>query len=265
MFTLRAWLAVGLVLGTGGTTGYGHELKVLASHLVVQPGERTTVYLSWGHTLPVDDLVDAQVVERYEVVAPSGSATALQKENLSLQANVVELKEQGLHQVVAARKPGVITFVTDPAGNRLLKRGPKTGITEGTIDYALRSQQFAKALIVTGPATTTAPRPLGLPLEIVPLDGPAQWRAGGLLRFRVLLHGKPVAEESLVATYIGFRPANAWCYATATDREGTATVRTGRAGTWVLRAGVRRPATGSVREQYDYESYTATLALEVQP
>lgn len=266
MTTTRLLLSVGTLLTLTLSHSFGHDLKVLASHLIVpKPGENTTVYLSWGHTLPVDDLVDAQTLERYDLLSPGGASTPLKKADISLQANVVEMKEEGIAQVVVSRKPAVFTFVEDKEGNRLMKRGRKSATTEGKIDYALRSQQFAKALIVTGKAKGPSVKPVGLDLEIVPLAEPADWRAGGDLRFQVLFQGKPLSQEQVLATYVGFRPDNAWCFATTTDQVGVATVRISQAGTWVLRVQVRKPTTGSTREEYDYESYTATLALEVQP
>ncbi len=257
---------VSFFLFAGAASLSAHELKALASHLLVtKAGEKTTVYLSWGHTLPVDELVDAESVERYELLLPAGKATPLQAAGRSLQTNVVELAEEGVAQVVVGRKPAVLTYVVDAEGNRVLKRGPKSAVTAGKIDYGMRSQQFAKALIVTGPPKGEAVRPVGQALEIVPADGPAQWRAGGELRFLVLLHGKPAASEQVLATYVGHRPDHAWPLAATTDRKGVATVRPDRAGTWVFKAQVRKPADGSVREQYDYEAYTATLALEIRP
>jgi hypothetical protein len=49
-----------------------HEIKALASQLVVEkPGAKTTIYLSWGHRLPVDDLIDAATLERYDLLTPN--------------------------------------------------------------------------------------------------------------------------------------------------------------------------------------------------
>jgi uncharacterized GH25 family protein len=266
MFKPRFLFALAALALTAAPLVEAHELKVLASHLFLpKSGERTTIYLSWGHVLPVDELVDAGTLDRYELLAPGGSATTLKTADLSLQTNVIEIKDEGAHQVLVARKPAVFTFVEDKDNNRLMKRGPKTAVKEGAIDYAFRSQQFAKALIVAGPAKVELIKPAGLALEIAPLDVPAEWRSGGTLRFQVLFQGKPVPEESLVATYVGFKPDNAWCFATSTNREGIASVRASQAGTWVLRVNVRKPAANAVRDQYDVEWYTSTLALEIRP
>lgn len=249
-----------------GSTVAAHEIKVLASQLhVAKPGGKTTIYLSWGHRLPVDELIDPASLERYDLIAPDGTATPLKKEGISLQTNVVELKDAGVYQVLVARKPATFTIVRDEDGNRQMKRGPKTTAKGGTIDYAMHSRQFAKALLVAGPATREPVKPVGAGLEIVPLDGPGDWKAGTAVRFRVLLDGKPVPATELLARYVGFKPEEAWCYATSTDRDGVATVHPSQGGTWVLKVNLKKLTDGPIREQYDYESYTATLALEVSP
>jgi uncharacterized GH25 family protein len=266
MFKSRVLLAAGVFLAITGTKTQAHEIKALASNLAVQePGGKTTIYLSWGHRLPIDDLIDADSIERYDLLAPDGKTTALKKADVSLQTNVVELKDAGVHQVLIARKAGIYTFVFDDEGGRVLKRGPKTSIKQGRIDYASRSIQSAKALIVVGPPSKGPVKPAGLPIEIVPLDGPAKWESGTTLRFQVLLDGKPLSAADLTARYIGFKPDNAWCYATTTNREGVAEVRPTQAGTWVLKVNTKRLTSGSIREQYDFESFTTTLTLEIRP
>jgi uncharacterized GH25 family protein len=243
-----------------------HEIKALASQLTLEKaGEKTTIYLSWGHRLPVDDLIDGDSLTRYDLVAPGGAVKALNKADLSLQTNVVELKDEGIHQVIVSKKPAVFTIVTDTEGEPQFKRGPKSQIKEGAIDHAFRREQFAKALIVVGAAKGSPPKPVGLPLEIVPLDGPTKWRSGRDLCFKVLFQGKVVAWEQVLATHVGFTPDTAWCFATETDNQGVATIRARKAGVWVVVVKVRKLTKGKTREQYDYEDCTATLTLEVRP
>jgi uncharacterized GH25 family protein len=266
MLRSRLSLALPVLLLTTFAPSDAHEIKALASQLRVEkPGGKTTIYLAWGHILPVDDLVVADTLARFDLLLPSGKTTALRKEGRSLQTNVVEMEEPGISQVVVERKPGIVTYVVDAAGNRVMKRGPKSGITEGKIDYAMRSQQFAKALIVTGKGEEAAPKAVGSLLEILPLQGPTSWRAGHDVRFKVLFQGKPVTEEEVLATYVGFKPDKAWCFATPIDHDGVATVRPSQPGTWVIKVHLRQPAEAKFQKEYEFETYTATLALEIVP
>jgi hypothetical protein len=190
----------------------------------------------------------------------------LKKSDVSLQTNSVEIKAEGVTRVVAVRKPAILTFVEDKDGKRVMHRGPKSSVTEGKIDHALRSQQFATALILAGsPTKKDGVKPVGLPLEIVPDELPSGWRPGRMIRFKVLFNGKPLPEETLFATHVGYRPDDAWCFATSTDHDGIAAVRATQAGTWVLKVRLKRPAAKEAQEEYDIESYTATLTLEIRP
>lgn len=257
------WIVFTLVLCAGVTTAQAHELKVFASKLAVdRPGVKTTVYLSWGERMPVDDLIDGATLERYELRAPDGNVTRLKASGVSLQTNVEELRDAGLHELIVAKKPTVYTFFFDKSGKRLLKLAPKTEIKDGRIDYAGRSVQSAKAFIVVGPCKQP-PKPAGLVMEIVPLNAPSQWTKGATLHFQVLLEGKPLPFVNVLARYIGFTPDDAWCYATDTNREGIAHIRPSQPGTWVILVHHKRPTSGPLHDQYDFDSFMTTLTFEV--
>jgi uncharacterized GH25 family protein len=243
----------------------GHELKVMASRLFSEPGSDETVYISYGHVLPIGGMIDAETLDDYHIRTPSGSVTYLKKEGSSLQANQVHVDERGVYQAVAARRPAIWCEVVDAAGKHGHVRGPRSSITEGQVEQATRSTMYAKALMVAGKESSEPPAPLGHELEIVPTQAPAAWLAGEDLTFQVLFRGEPLRGADVVATYVGFKPDGAWCYATSTNPDGQAVVRPSRAGTWVVRVKTQRPAPADANGEYDLESYTATLVLEVQP
>ena len=154
------------------------------------------------------------------------------------------------------------TFYFDKNGKRLLKLCPRTEIKEGRVDYAGRSVQSAKSFIVVGPCKTP-PKPAGLTMEIVPLDPPNQWTKGNSLHFQVLLEGKPIPFVNVLARYVGFTPDDAWCYATDTNREGIAHIRPSHPGTWVILVHYKRPTSGAIHDQYDFDSFMTTLTFDV--
>ncbi len=246
-------------------TGRAHDLRVLVARMMAAPGQDDTVYVSYGHALPVDQPIDADWLQDYHVKLPSGSFQTFVKEGTSLHSNVIHVEEEGLYQAVATQKPAVWTEVVDPKGVHTHVRAAKKSIKEGTAEHAMLIKKYAKALLISGPQTTSPPEPLGHELEIVPVEPSADWKAGHDLNFKVLYRGKPLPSADLVATYIGFKPDAAWCYATTGDTKGLAVVRPQQAGTWVLRVKTTRPAAKDRQEEYDEEVVTATLVLEVRP
>ncbi len=266
MRKIPALLVAALALSIVTAAAQAHELRVVADpYQVASPGERTTVFLSWGHSLADDNPVAAETLERYDLIAPGGSVSPLAREGLAVQANARTLSEPGVYQVAASRQATVLTYVRDAEGNRLMRRGPKSSVTEGDIDYGQRSQHTAKALLVAGTPGAGAVEPAGLPLEIVPLDGPDRWRAGRTIRFQVLFDGQPADRELLLAAYDGFEPEEAWCYAIQTDGEGVAPLRADQPGLWTLLVRVRKLADEATRPEYDYESTTTTLTMPIRP
>lgn len=263
---LRLVYTTSLALAMVCCSAKAHEIKVLAStHALPEAGSKVTVYLAWGHRVPVDDLIDAKTLEQYELVAPDGSKSPLKAEGTSLQANALLLDKQGIYQASVQRKTSMMTYVFDADGIRQMKRGGKSSVTEGKIDVASRSYQCGKAVIVVGKPSEDALKPLGHVIEIVPLAAPSKWNSNADLPFQVLVNGKPHASAEVVARPIGFKPDEAWSYSTHTNKTGIATIRPDRAATWVLKVNVKRPAPEADRKEIDQESLTATLTLEVQP
>jgi uncharacterized GH25 family protein len=242
-----------------------HEIKVFSSRMLLPEPGKATIYLSWGHRLPVDELVDASPIERYEVLSPSGTSTALKNEGISLQANAINLKELGLHTAVIVRKPSIYTYVVNEDGERQLKRGAKTEHAGAKIESTSRYQQCGKSLIVVGKPGEEVAKQLGLPVEIVPLDAPTKWTTKSDLRFQILLRGKPVPTAAVEARDIGFKPDEAWSYATESNRKGEFVIRANRPGIWVVKVNVKSLIQGKLRDEFDFDALTATLSLEVRP
>jgi uncharacterized GH25 family protein len=245
-----------------------HDLKIFASQQAISElGTKTTFYLAWGHRVPVDELIEGSTLSRYELVSPTNEKSPLKAEGLSLQANAVEMKSAGVWQAVVDRKPSVFTYVIDKEGERQLKRGGKSQITEGKIDLATKSVMCGKALVVVGKSSEELPKATGQAIEFVPLDPPTKWNANTDIRFQLLIHGKPVTTEFPIveARPVGFKPDHAWSFASTVNKKGEFTLRPDKAGTWILKVNVKRKATEADQKEFDVESFTGTLTFEVGP
>lgn len=256
------------VVGTmaATSTAGAHELKVFASRpMLPEGGGKSTIFLCEGHRVPVDELLEARTIDRYDLVSPAGMKSTLKTSGLSIQANVVELREAGVHTVVASRKPGVWTYILDGRGERRLMRGSKRDHAGEPIETSTHYSEFAKTLVVVGKPGEVAPKAAGLAVEIVPLDGPARWLAHRDIRFQVLQDGKAVPIVPVVARQVGFKPDDAWSYATETSKKGEFSIRPDRAGTWIVGIEYRTLMRDDRRDEYDFASFATTLTFEVLP
>lgn len=260
-----AIVAGSIVAASANTAVHAHDIKVFANKFHLAEGQtKATVYLCWGHLMPVDDLIDGKTIERYELVTGSGSVTALKTDDRSLQANAVQLTP-GINQIAVSRKVSVISYVLDAEGNKQLKRLPKSAIKEGKVESSQRSVMCGKALVTSGPDAAQAVKALGQRIEIMPIEAPGRWRAGEALRYQVLLDGQPLANAKVDALRVSIPATEGETISAETDAKGIATLKLGSAGVWALKANSREPAAGTALQDYDFTSYTATLTFEVRP
>lgn len=240
-----------------------HEIKVMFETMQVKPGDRDVVFLSWGHRLPTDQLTRKSDLERYQLVTPGGSVRKLTLDEESDQRNTIQLDEEGCYTAEAIRAPAVMTiFRFEDRHVHFL--GPKTKIRKGaTIEDSFRSHQYAKAIVASGKAVRK-PAAVGHTLEIVPASAADEWIVGREIPFRVLFEGRPVSGKLFQARPLDFKPDDVWTWTRPTDQDGQASLTPDRAGTWLLKATVERPAAPSDREQFDADHWTATLIIEIR-
>jgi uncharacterized GH25 family protein len=101
-------------------------------------------------------------------------------------------------------------------------------------------------------------QPVGLELEIVPLDDPTTLRPGQQLRLRVLRSGRPLAGFALSA--VSARSASP--VMKTTGRDGSVAFTAGEAGPWLLRGTLIEEAKGP---EEDWKSLFTTLTVLVRP
>ena len=110
---------------------------------------------------------------------------------------------------------------------------------------------------------------LGLPLEIVPVTNPADMAIGKPAVFKVLLHGQPLRDAAINATYKSYnsKDAEAWAVkGTKTDANGQVTIDIPSAQNardiWIVQASYSGPVSGNT--DYDEESYDSVISFTVR-
>jgi uncharacterized GH25 family protein len=266
-FPKRSLWSLGLVLATA-LSAQAHSLRVIVTRPVQEPGRKGTVYLCWGHLLPVDELVAAEDLGLFQLHTPSGSTRPLESSGRSLQANEVTFDEPGLYQVAATRKTSVYTSYADATGKIAFARLPKSEVKVpegGKINSSAKGQQFAKAVVISGDSANRAMAPLGHALEIVVegSPGPKGYSPDEPMRVRLLFHGKPLAGVKVSAANTRLNPDGGPEVSAETDAEGRVALDLAEPGTWVLEASHKVDASPEDRRSFDFDSYLATLSIPV--
>jgi uncharacterized GH25 family protein len=253
-----------------------HDLRVMGGKTLGKPGDEATVYVTFAHTDPVDEVVEANQLENYLLVSPTGSRRPLDKrQGAGLHDATIKPDERGVHQVVANTTVDLQTKIKGDDGRHRHMNGSKADVKkknpDATIVSAVKSQQFAKTLIVVG-KPDRGPEPSGLPFDIVPLDKPSEWKAGAKLRFQVLFNDRPLPNATLTAAPIGFKkPKKAganhddenWTQSKKTDKKGIVEIPVDEPGRWVFQVERVVDAVPVNREQYDKENYVTSLTMEI--
>jgi len=125
-----------------------------------------------------------------------------------------------------------------------------------------RYSKHVKTLIQVGDARTPGyDTVLNYPAEIVPLDNPYATKVGGVVRARVLVDGRPVAKQLVIAG--GRTPSGARLAVinVRSGQDGVARVTIGSPGYWYIKFIHMVPVTG---DSVNYESKWATLTFQVR-
>jgi uncharacterized GH25 family protein len=103
---------------------------------------------------------------------------------------------------------------------------------------------------------------LGYPAELIPLDNPYSVKAGGSIRVRSMVDGKPAANQLIVS---GGRTPSGGRFPerrVRSDASGVARISLPRKGQWYVKFIHMVPFVGTAK--IDYESKWATLTFEVR-
>ncbi|MEA3246744.1 MAG: DUF4198 domain-containing protein, partial [Gemmatimonadota bacterium] len=126
-----------------------------------------------------------------------------------------------------------------------------------------RYAKNVKAILQVGEARTASYATVfGHPAELVPLQNPYEVRAGGNVRVRALVDGKPAANQTVLAGGVGTDGSRIAETATRTDADGVAMVSLTRAGAWYVKFIHMTRVTDDPK--LDYRSKWATLTFGVR-
>jgi uncharacterized GH25 family protein len=214
--------------------------------------------IGWGHHFynPVGDiLVGGDRLGEIYLIDPSGERIAVDPQN-EFQYESAKRLGTGTYLAIVKRKEGFSTKTTDG-----YKQQSRKGLEN--VIHSRYIGMYGKAIINVGRSSEAGAieTPVGDALEFIPLDNPADLKAGDYFRFKLLFQGEPVAEY-VNATYLGFSQEDDWAYSTRTDSKGIGEIKILHSGPWILKA--NHKADYPDPEEADEYSYTSSLTFEVR-
>ncbi len=214
--------------------------------------------IGWGHAFcnPVMDILyRGDNLGQIYMIGPDGKEIKVNALNEFQYASADKLS-QGTYIAMVHRKEG---FSTKTAQGYVHE--PRKGLKN--VIYSRYLGMYGKAIVNVGAPTQDKSfmKPVGIPLEIVPLVNPSDLKAGDYFTFKLLAQGKPLAEN-INASYAGFSYDGAWAYTTRTKQDGIGEIKILSSGIWIIKANYKAPYPEP--DKADEYSYTTSLTFEVR-
>jgi len=122
-----------------------------------------------------------------------------------------------------------------------------------------RYSRFIKSLLQVGDQRDkTYKKPVGLKLEITPLENPYSKKIGDQLKFQVLFDGKPLADRTIFADNRSSQTQQM-----KTDKNGKITVKLDQSGLWLVRLVTMRRCQSDCGEA-DWGSFWGAFSFGVK-
>lgn len=201
------------------------------------------------------------------VVAPDGTVAEADAGGIKDKAGVLAWMptQNGVYAVAVQTTPKILKLDAEAFNDYLVSDGLphvyRQRAKEKSLDQPAveRYSKSPKALVRVGDGKGGDPcKPLGLPLEIVPLTDPFSRKVGDTLKVRVLFDGKPLADANLGWDHPGDGQDPAGT--ARTDAKGEALIPVARAGLMTIRlTHMTRPKA----KDYEWESFWTTLTFHL--
>jgi hypothetical protein len=254
-----------LLVGFPALPLLGQDTYLLPERFVLAPGEACEVALHSGDFFPASEFA----------IPPEKLARA----RLSTGAAIRGWEEQGDRTVARLTAPAAAgsfyaavetaplarelkaddfeAYLADEGANDTLLWRSQNGESRRTGRELIR--KCAKALMSVGKPGAGFDRPVGHPLEIVPLRNPAALRPGETLAVRVLFRGAPLKGALINVRWLYADGRMGSLAAGPTDARGVAALRIEAAGQWKLHT--LRLVRRLDRREADWDTYSASLTF----
>lgn len=288
-------ITLATVLGLSSLSA--HSLWINSFESFTHKPGHTTVGLGWGHTTPVDDILNSPngkvIVEEFSITSPKGKTTKLdipssevkeptKKESafdvysadIGLQKLALKKDSpKGVYTMKAKSKPTFYTQYIDTKGNSRLKLTTMDQIKDiQKVLMSVKYEAFATSYLTLGDKWE-AQKAINKGLEIIPKTDLSNIRVGDLVEFEVLFYGKPLTVSAASMDYIAassntFGQKDGYALMSYI-KEGKAQIRVQSAGQWIVSCNHRDTVTkdGALKDlsgKVNYVFNGASLTFNVK-
>lgn len=258
--TARTVPVVVVLLAAGSAPA--HDLWLIPP-AAAGPGKPVVVRAVSGSDFPTGDHApDPAAFTKRLVVKPDGTTADLDAAGKDADAGLLRFTPAapGVYVAAVRTAPKLITLDAAAFNEYLVSDGLphiyRLRAKEKTLDQPGRERysKSPKVLVKVGDGPGDPTKPVGLPLEVVPLRDPFGVKPGDALRVRVLFDGKPLADANLGWAHPGGGELPAGTV--RTDGRGEALVPVANPGPMTIRlTHMTRPKAA----EYEWESFWTTL------
>jgi uncharacterized GH25 family protein len=233
-------------------------------------GDTVPVYVYITHKLFTGDIVPERSGNAFYVLQNNTlvdtRVTAAPDESLKLLKGSFTLPGGTPSMVVISRTPSFSATTTSGGYRSGTKRTLQAmGLT---VSRSSCNEGWCKIYVNPVSSDTSFSKPLGLPLEIVPVTNPADIAIGKSAVFKVLLNGQALPNTEISATYKKYKPGeeDAWAVKNIkADASGLVSINIPNTedakDIWIVKAAYSRAVTNN--PNYDQESFTSWVSFNV--
>lgn len=165
--------------------------------------------------------------------------------------------------------PRILEMESEAFNDYLEHEGLENTISErkqmGTTDQGAKERysKHVKALLQVGEETSIDfMKPLGYPVEFVPLNNPFEIKLGDRVAFKLLRNGKPLANQTVhYSTSVPGQDAHENENSVKSNANGMVSIKPTSVGKWYVATIHMEKKEG---DEVDYESNWATLTFEIK-
>jgi hypothetical protein len=266
--TMRISLLI-LTLAAFSIQTFAHEFWLEAEKFFLAVNESTPVHLYVGDGLAKDREerpFNLDSIPRFDLISllSTSDLKARTKEG-SMPLHSFSSSSPGDHILAMERQWSFIKLAAPEFEAYLREDGmdyiiaERTRLKERAKEGREIYSRYLKSIIRVGDSQdSVSVKPVGMSLEIVPLDDPYALKRPGRIRFRILFEGKPLRGRTVYADNRG-RPTQQ----AVANASGDVTFRIDRSGMWLIRIVNMRRCTADCSGA-DWESFWAALTFGVR-